>query len=130
MRDPMLERFVITTVAGVGHFLNDEHFHLLLKIEGAAKLQRLGFHRPDARAKISEIGATHSQSGAGHHATAVVAKEHPSQHRREIDGRGVQRQETFSSTSALDPIHMVWLALLQKNGNAVSRIANAPAELL
>ena len=85
----MFERFVITSVAGIGHFSNDEHLHLLLKIERAAELQRLGFHRPDAPAEISEIRATHCQSGAGHDATAVVAKEHPSQHRREIDGSGV-----------------------------------------
>jgi hypothetical protein len=89
MRDPMFEGFVITTVAGIGHFLNDENFHLFLKIERAAELQRLGFHCPDARAKISEVRAAHGQSGAGHHAAAVVAKEHPSQHRRQINRRSV-----------------------------------------
>src|SRR5207249_2648363 len=77
MRDPMFERFLITRVARIGHFSDDEGFHLLLKIEGAAELQRLGFRCADARAKIREVRAAHGQSGTGHHATAVVAKEHP-----------------------------------------------------
>src|SRR6478672_6490820 len=130
MCDPMFERFVITTVAWIGHFLNDEHFHLLLKIEGAAELQWLGFRCPDAGAKIREVRATHGQSGAGHNATAVLAKEHPSQHRREINGRRVQREEAFGFARALDPVDMLQCALLQENRNAVSRIANPPAELL
>src|SRR4029453_7597061 len=104
--------------------------HLLLKIEGTAELQRLGFCGPDARAKICEVRAPYGQSGAGHHATAVVAKEHPSQHRREIDRRGVQRQEAFGSSRALNPIDMLRRALLQENGNALTRIGSAPAELL
>src|SRR5207245_3995592 len=33
MRDPMLERFLITDVARVGHFLDNEHFHLFLEID-------------------------------------------------------------------------------------------------
>ena len=78
MRNPMFERFLITSVARIGHLLDHEHFHLLLKIEGAAELQRLGFCCADTRAKIGELRPTHGQSGAGHHATAVVAKEHPS----------------------------------------------------
>src|SRR5262249_8673325 len=73
--DPMFEGLVITTVAGIGHFLNDEHLHLVLKIEGTADLKRFGIHCADTRAKICEVRATHRQSGAGHHATAVVAKE-------------------------------------------------------
>jgi hypothetical protein len=89
MCNPMFEGFVITSVARIGHLLDHEHLHLLLKIEGATELQRLGFRCPDARTQIGEVRTANSQSGAGHHATAVLAKEHPSQHRREIDGGGV-----------------------------------------
>src|SRR5262245_7078402 len=36
MRDPMFQRFLILSVARIGHFLHDEHLHLLLEIERAA----------------------------------------------------------------------------------------------
>src|SRR5262245_22343057 len=130
MRDPMFKGFMITAISGIRHFLHHEQSHLLLKIEGATELQRLGFCCPDSRSKICEVRTTNGQSGAGHHATAVVAKEHPPQLRREIDRRGVQREVAFGFASALDPVDMLRFALLKENRNALSRIANAPAELL
>src|SRR5206468_10261839 len=64
MRDPMLQLFLISGVARVGHLLHDKHFHLPLKIERAAKLQRLRLRRARALTKIGEIRPTHGQSGA------------------------------------------------------------------
>ena len=76
MRDPTLQFFLIKGVARIGHFLDDEHLHLLLKIEWTAEQDRLCFIRADTLTKIGEIRPAHGQSGAGHYATAVLAKEH------------------------------------------------------
>src|SRR3977135_2005071 len=102
MADPAFELFVITSVAGVGHFLHDEYFHLLLKIEWAAKLQRLGFSGADALAEIREIFASNREGGAGHHATAIGPKNHSPQNRREIDRRGIERKELRGLAGSLD----------------------------
>ena len=91
MRDPVFERFLITRVARIGHFLHDEQLHLFAKIEWTAKQHWLGLIRADAPPEISEIGATHCQRGAGHDAGAIVAKNHSAHHGRDIDRRGVER---------------------------------------
>ncbi len=130
MRDPTLQFFLIRGVAWVGHFLDDKHFHLLLKIEWAAELQRFYFGRADTLTKIGEIRSPHCQSSARHDATTVVAKEHLPQHRREIDGRGVESEETLGFAGPLDPVNVLSRALLEKNGNAVSSVTDAPPEFL
>src|SRR5206468_778350 len=122
--------FLIRGVARIGHFLDDKHFHLLVKIEGATELQRLRFGRADALTKIGEIRAANRQSGAGHDATTVVAKEHSAQDWRKIDRRSIESQEPFCFARALDPVNVLRRALFQKNGNAVARVANAPPEFL
>src|SRR4029077_19897230 len=58
MCDPMFERFLVLSVARIGHFLDDEHLHLFLEIERAAQQCRLGFLRADALPEISKILAT------------------------------------------------------------------------
>src|SRR5947208_7187715 len=93
MRDPMLQRFLVTGVARVGHFLNDEYFHLRAKSERTAQQYRLGFVRADALPKISEVGTPDCERGAGHDAGAIFAKDHSAQHRRDVDGRGVEREK-------------------------------------
>ena len=130
MRDPALQFFLISGVARVGHFLHDEHFHLLLKIERAAELQRLGFGRADALPEIRQVGAADRKRGAGHNATTIVPENHPAQHRREIDRRGVERQKLRGLSRALDPINMFRRTLLQENGDAIARVANAPPKFL
>ena len=54
-RDPLRKRSVVTRVARVRHFLHDEKLHLLLEIERAAELHRLGCIGADAPAEISQI---------------------------------------------------------------------------
>ena len=130
MRDPSLQLFLISGVARVGHFSHDKHFHLPLKIERTAELQRFRFCRAGALTKISEIRLAYCESGAGHDATAVLAKEHPPQHGRKIDGRGVEGEKPFGFPCALDPVNVFWRALLQKSGHAIPSIANAPTEFL
>src|SRR6266446_6819724 len=76
MCDPMFQFFLISGVARVGHFLHDEDFHLLLKIERAAKLQRLGLGRANALAEIRQVGAADRERGAGHDAAAIVPENH------------------------------------------------------
>ena len=130
MRDPMLERFLVTGVARVGHFLNDEYFHLRAKIERTAQQYRLGFVCADALPKISEVGTPDCERGAGHDAGAIFAKNHPAQHRRDIDGRGVEREKLRSLSCALNPVNVFACALLQKNGDALTRVTDTPAKLL
>src|SRR5439155_5101515 len=67
---------------------------------------------------------------AGQNAAAVVAEEHPAQDRRKIDRRGIEREVTLGFASALDPVNVLGRALLEKNGNAIARVANAASELL
>src|SRR5437763_7921841 len=55
MFDPMRQRFFITRVPRVGHFADDKQFHLLIKIEWAAELKRLGFFRTHASAEIGQV---------------------------------------------------------------------------
>src|SRR5437879_146601 len=128
MRDPMLQLLLITGVAWVGHFLDDKHFHLLLKIEWAAELQRFYFGRADTLTKIGEIRSPHCQSSARQDATTVVAKKHLSQHRREIDGRGVESEETLGFAGPLEPVNVLSRRLLEKKANAVSNGPEARAE--
>src|SRR5206468_2786248 len=70
------------------------------------------------------------QSGARQDATAVRAKEHPPQHRRKVDRRGVESEEPVRFTGPLDPVNVLGRALLEKNGNAVPCVADAPPEFL
>ena len=102
MRDPTFQLFLISRLARVGHFFHDEHFHLLLEIEGAAELQRLGFGGADPFAEISEIGASHR----------------------------VEREKLRCLARALDPVDMLRCALLQKNCDPVTRVANPAPEFL
>src|SRR5437667_2763809 len=71
MCDPMFQFFLIPDVARVGHFLHDEDFHLLLKVERTPKLQWLGLVRADARPEIRQIGAADRERGAGPDAAAI-----------------------------------------------------------
>src|SRR5207244_13350879 len=130
MRDPTFQLFLISGLARVGHFFHDEHFHLLLEIEGTAELQRLGFGRADALSEISEIGASDRQRGARHHASGVVPENHPPKNRRQIDRRGVEREKLRGPARALDPVDMLRRALLQKLANTVTRVANPAPEFL
>lgn len=81
---------VLVGVPRVGHFLHDKYFHLLLKIEQAAKLRWLGFLRADAVAKVGEIGAADHECGARHHAPPILPKNHAPQ-QTAVDLRGMQR---------------------------------------
>src|SRR5439155_5945186 len=103
---------------------------LPLKIERAAELQRFYFGRARALTKIGEIRSAHCQSSARHDATAVLAKEHLPQHRREIDRRSVESEEPLRFTGPLDPVNVLRRALLQKNGNAVPCVADAAPKFL
>src|SRR5436190_23852284 len=55
VRDPMLERFFVTCIAWIWHFLHDEHFHLGAKIERTPEEQGRGFAGADALPKIGKI---------------------------------------------------------------------------
>ena len=89
MRDPMLERLLVTGVPRVGHFLHNEHLHLATKIEWTPEQQRLGFVCADAPPEIREISATNRERRACHYTGAILAKNHSAQHRRDIDRRGI-----------------------------------------
>ena len=130
MRDPCSQRLLVAGVARVGHFLHDEHFHLLLKIERAPDLQRLDFVRADPSPEISEIGPADRERRAGHDAGAVFAEQHPPQDRRDVDRRGVEREKLRRFAGSLDPVNVFLRALFQKSGDPDARIANPPAELL
>src|SRR4029077_13900869 len=97
---------------------------------GPAQLHGFCCGRADTLTKIGEIRSPHCQSSARHDATTVVAKEHLPQHRREIDRRGVESEEPLRFTGPLDPVNVFSRALLEKNGNAVSSVADAPPEFL
>src|ERR1700730_3740746 len=130
MRGPTFQFFLISGVARVGHFLHDEDFHLLLKVERAAKLQRLGVGRADARPEIRQVGAADRKRGAGHNGGTIVPENHPAQHRRQIDRRGVERQKLRGLSRALDPINMFACTLFQENGDAIASITNATPKFL
>src|SRR5437867_10375059 len=130
MRDPMLERFFVTRLARVGHFLHNENLHLRAKIERTPEQQRFCLVCADALTKISEIRTADRERRARHDARAIFAKDHAPQYRRDIDGRRVQREKLRGLASALDPVNVFASALLQEDGNAVARIANPPAELV
>src|SRR6202043_645926 len=128
--DALFQFFLISSIARVRHFLHDEDFHLLLKIERTPKLQRLGFGRTDARPKIRQVGAADRERGAGHDAAAIVPENHSVQHRREVNRRSVERKELRSLSGLLNPVNMLARALLEEDGNLITRIANAPAKFL
>src|SRR5581483_8585113 len=130
MRDPVLQLLCITGVAWIGHFPHHEHFHLFLKIERAAKLQRLGFGRADAFAEIGKILASHGKGRAGHYTAGIIAEQHSTKVRSQVDRRGIKREELGGFSGALDPVNVLRRALLQKNGVAFARVSYPPGEFL
>ena len=75
--DPMFQRFLVSGVARVRHFLYDEHFHLFLKIERTPDQQGIDLVRADPLPEIHQIGPADGERRAGHDAGTVVAEDHP-----------------------------------------------------
>src|ERR1700730_5052485 len=75
----------------------------------------------DALSKVSQVGPTNGQRRAGHNGGAIIAEEHATQNRRDVDGRSVQRQELCSLARALDPVNVLVRALVEEYLNSVSR---------
>ena len=130
VRDPMLQRFLVTRIARVWHFLHDEHFHLRAKIERTPDQQRFGFLRANTLPEIGQVRTPDRQRRARHDAAAVFAKNHATKDRRKVDRRRIEREKLRGLASALDPIDMFAGALFQENDCAVARITNPPAKLL
>src|SRR5205807_3023233 len=130
MRDPAFQFFLISRIARIGHFSNHEQFHLLLKIERTAKLQRFGFSCTDPVAEISEIGAPDGKGGTGHDAATIVPEDHPPQNRREIDRRGVKRKELRRLSGPLDPVNVLRRALFEEYRDPFARVVNSAAKFL
>src|ERR1700724_1845325 len=84
----------------------------------------------DALSKVSQVGPTNGQRRAGHNGGAIIAEEHPTQNRRHVDGRSVQRQELCSLARALDPVNVFVRALGEEYLNSVSRISDSSAKVL
>ena len=93
-------------------------------------MQRFGFGRADPLAKISQVLTPNRQRRARHYAAAIVPENHPPQHRREIDRRGVEREKLRRFAGALDPVNMLRRALLEENRDPVTGIANPASEFL
>jgi hypothetical protein len=73
--------------------LHDEHFHLPLKIERAAELQRFYFGRARALTKIGEIRSAHCQSSAGHDATQFSRKSIAAAQARDRQGAALRARK-------------------------------------
>src|ERR1700731_4710303 len=84
----------------------------------------------DALSKVSQVGPANGQSRAGHNGGAIIAEEHATQNRRDVDGRRVQRQELCGLARALDPVNVLVRALGEEYLNPVARISDSPAQVL
>ena len=130
MRHPFRKRGAVAGVARIRHLSHDEQLHLLLEIKRAAELQRLSVVRADSSAEISQVRPADGERRARHHAGAIVAEKHSPQDRCDIDRRRVERDILGCFSRALDPVNVLFGALLQEDRDAFPRLANAPSQFL
>jgi len=131
MRDPALEFFLVSGVARVRAFSDDKYFHLLLENRTDLRVAAVRLRRARSEIRENKRGPSRPTASVALVITpaAIVAKNHPTQDRREIDRCGVERKETAQSFRALDPVDMLRRGLLRKMADPVARIANAPAQI-
>src|ERR1700682_3511182 len=84
----------------------------------------------DALSKVSQVGPTNRQRRTGHNRGAIIAEEHATQNRRDVDGRSVQRQKLCGLARALDPVNVLVRALGEEYLNPVARISDSSAQVL
>ena len=61
---------------------------------------------------------------------AILAENHPPQHRRDINRRSVERKKLRGLSRLLDPINVFVRALLEKYIDSIARVANTATEIL